>query len=130
VHALRNIHAALVPGGIVVDTQPVSARPTVSAGDVEVGAVDMRQWITTITRLDTRASEAFRVGLYRLALEERFVVADSFTNGRECAEIVRGWRDTRVPVGLGRRLATIETAVEMRQQVRLRLLIASGRTDP
>jgi hypothetical protein len=30
VHALRNIHSALVPNGLLVDTQPISAHPRVS----------------------------------------------------------------------------------------------------
>ena len=69
-HALRNIHAALVPGGLIVDTQPVAARPTVTAGSVELGTADMRRWIKTIGRLDRLAAEAIRKGLYRLSLEE------------------------------------------------------------
>ena len=66
-HALRNIHAALVPDGLIVDTQPVAARPTVTAGS---GTADMRRWIKTIGRLDRLAAEAIRKGLYRLSLEE------------------------------------------------------------
>jgi hypothetical protein len=41
VNALRRIHAALVPGGLVVDTQPVSARPSVEAFGVELGTLDL-----------------------------------------------------------------------------------------
>jgi hypothetical protein len=32
VHALHNIHSALAPDAILVDTQPVSARPPVAGG--------------------------------------------------------------------------------------------------
>jgi hypothetical protein len=130
VHALRNIHAALVPGGIIVDTQPVSARPRVTADSVELGTADMRQWIKTIGRLDRRAAGTIRAGLYRLSLEEQFIVTDTFSSGPECTEIMRGWRDTQVPVRLERRLASVETDVEVHQQVRLRLLTSASEAHP
>ena len=125
-HALRNIHAALVPGGLIVDTQPVGARPAVTADRAELGTADMRRWIKTIGRLDSRAAETIRDGLYRLSLEEQFIVTDTFSSGPECIEIMRGWRDTHVPVRLARRLANVETEVEIHQQVRLRLLTSAG----
>jgi hypothetical protein len=131
VHALRNIHTALVPGGLTVDTQPVSARPAVTASGVELGTGDMRQWITTVGRLDRLAAETIRDGHFRLSHEERFTVTDSFSSGPECLDLMRGWRDTQVPAGLARRLATVETEVELHQEVRLRLLIAAERAaDP
>jgi hypothetical protein len=130
VHALRNIHTALVPGGFTVDTQPVSARPAVTANGVELGTGDMRQWIATVGRLDRLTAEVIRDGHFRLSHEERFMVADSFSSGPECLEIMRGWRDTQVPAGLARRLATIETEVALHQEVRFRLLVTAEGGDP
>jgi hypothetical protein len=52
VHALHNIHVALVPDGIVVDTQPISARPPVSADGIVLGALDMGAWLETIQAVD------------------------------------------------------------------------------
>lgn len=47
-HALRNIQAALLPNGLLVDTQPISAHPRVIANGAELGALDMREWIETM----------------------------------------------------------------------------------
>jgi hypothetical protein len=127
VHALRNIHSALVTGGIVVDTQPVSARPRVTARGVELGAADLRRWVATVRGLDRRAAPMIDEGHYRVLREERLIVTDSFSCGPECLEIMRRWRDTQVPVGLERRLAAIETEVELHQQVRIRLLITADK---
>jgi hypothetical protein len=66
-------------------------------------------------------------GHYRVLREERLMVTDSFSSGPECLEVMRGWRDTQVPVGLERRLADIETDVELHQQARLRLLITADK---
>ena len=129
-HALRNIHSALVPGGITVDTQPVSPRPTVTANGVELGTGDLREWVTTVRSLDRRAALMMDDGYYRVVHEERFMVTDSFSSGVECLEIMSDWRDTLVPDGLARRLSTLETEIELHQEVRLRLLRAGNKANP
>ena len=52
VHALQNIHATLAPGALLVDTQPVSARPRVASDGVSLGSLDMRDWLETIQAVD------------------------------------------------------------------------------
>jgi hypothetical protein len=122
VHALRNIHAALIPHGLLVDTQPVSALPRVSTKEMELGTLDMRAWINTIHDVDQRFAETINAGLYSLEHEQRFVVADRFADGPECLETVGSWRDTQVPPSVTSRLETTQTAVTVEQEVRLRLL--------
>ena len=121
-HALRNIHAALVPEGLLADTQPLSPHPRVAAGDDELGTLDMRAWVDTIRAVDERFAEAFAGGLYTLQDEVHFVVSDSFGSGLECLETVISWRDTRVPPALASRLKATQAAVSVEQEVRLRLL--------
>jgi hypothetical protein len=122
VRALRNIHAALASDGIVVDTQPVSPRPEVASDSAKLGTLDMRDWLDTIHAVDELLTDAIEDGLYELRHESRFTVTDSFDNGPECLETVSGWRGTRVPPGVARRLAAATSAVTVEQQVRLRLL--------
>ena len=122
VHALRNIHAALVPDAIVVDTQPVSARPPVASGGVALGALDMRKWLKTIQAIDELFAETISVGLYELQHEARFVVTDTYDNGPECLEIVGSWRGTSVPDSVSTELRAATSLVTVQQEVRLRLL--------
>jgi hypothetical protein len=122
VHALHNIHAALLPEAILVDTQPVSARPPVAADGVTLGRLDMRDWLDTIHAVDDLVEETIAGGLYALEHESWLVVTDTYDNGPECLEIVRGWRGTHVPRGVIRRLAAATSPVTVRQEVRLRLL--------
>ena len=126
-HALRNIHAALTPDALLVDTQPVSAHPRVVALETDLGRLDMRAWLDTIQDVDQRFAETINAGLYRLEQEQRFVVADRFADGSECLETVGSWRDTQVPPPLASRLEATHTPVSVDQRVRLRLL---GRTMP
>jgi hypothetical protein len=122
VHALRNIHHALAPNGVLVDTQPVSARPPVESEGVELGSLDLREWLDTIRSVDDLVAETIAGGLYELQREQRFVVIDTFDNGRECLEHVSGWRGTRVPSGVSKRLTAAASRVTVEQEVRLRLL--------
>ena len=122
-HALRNIHAALAADGILVDTQPVSASPPVALAGGELGSLDMHEWLDTIHAVDERFAETIAAGIYELEHESRFIVTDSFDNGPECLGIVSGWRGTRVPPDLTRRLTEAATSpISLEQEVRLRLL--------
>ena len=121
-HALHNIHATLAPGAILVDTQPVSARPPVTADGVTVGTLDMREWLETIQAIDELFAETISVGLYELQDESRFVVTDLYDDGPECLEIVGSWQGASIPDSLATRLAATTSEVTMQQEVRLRLL--------
>jgi hypothetical protein len=122
VHALRNIHTALAPDGLLVDTQPISAHPRAVAGEVELGRLDMREWVDTIRAVDERSRETIAAGLFELQHEERFTVTDSFDDGHKCLETVSSWRDTRIPTPLASRLEATQATVTVEQEVRLRLL--------
>ena len=121
-HALHNIHSALAPDAILVDTQPVSVRPPVAADGVTLGTFDMREWLDTIRAVDELVAETISAGLYELRHESRFVVTDTFDSGPECLGIVRGWRGTRVQQPLSTSLAAAKSPVTVQQEVRLRAL--------
>jgi hypothetical protein len=122
VHALCNIHSALVPDGLLVDTQPISAHPRVTASGDELGALDMREWIKTIQAVDERVNETISTGLYDVTDERELVVTSIFEDGPDCLEIAGAWRGTRVPQPLADGLAVMRDQVALEQQVRLRLL--------
>ncbi len=126
-NALHNIHAALTPSGLLVDTQPVSPCPPVLGDGAKLGRLDMREWMRTIRAVDQRVAEAVEAGVYELQHEARFVVTDAFDSGPECLQAVRSWRETRVPPSLGSRLEATQARVSVEQEVRLRLL---RRTSP
>lgn len=121
-NALRRIHAVLTPGGLVVDTQPISAHPPVTAAGRELGTLDMREWRTTIDAIDRLVAETIDDGLFVLDAEHRFVVTDSFDDGREFVEAVTGWQGTRISRALARRGAVAPPPISVDQQVRLRVL--------
>ena len=121
-HALRNIHHALVPDGILVDTQPVSACPAVVSERVVLGSLDLREWLETVRSVDELVAETIAGGLYELQREQHFVVTDTFDDGLECLQHVGSWRGTRVPARVSKRLIAATSRVTVQQEVRLRLL--------
>ncbi len=121
-HALRSIHSALIPKGLLIDTQPISGQPNVTANEVEVGALDMREFIETIHAVDERVNESIVTGLYDVTYEREFVVRSIFDDGPDCLEIVGAWQGTRVPHTLADRLAVTRDQVALEQLVRLRIL--------
>jgi hypothetical protein len=121
VHALRQIHATLAPGGLLVDTQPLSPHPPVCLGDTQLGALDMRAWAATIDAIDQQTALALDAGLYRLEHERSFVVTDSYDDGPELIEYVQEWQGTRIPPAVERTLSEVSVPLSLHQDVRLRL---------
>ena len=122
--ALRKIHAALVPGGLLVDTQPLSARSPVEAAGRRLGSLDMREWAALIAAVDGSFATVLEEGLYSLEDEARYVVTDSFASGAALLEKVSDWRGTRISISLAARIAAVDSPAAVHQQVRMRLLRA------
>ena len=123
-NSLRNIHAALVRGGLLIDTQPVSARPAVEASAGRLGTLDMREWARLIEEVDQRVQQTVDAGMWASRGDHHFVVADTFESGSELSETVSGWQGTRIPARLSRRLAAAPGPLRVDQRVRLRVLEA------
>ena len=123
-NALRRIHAALIRDGLLVDTQPVSARPPVQAGSRRLGTLDMREWLKTIEAVDELVARTVDDGLYVIEDEQRFLATDTFESGPELVETVSGWEGTRISSALGERVVAARPPACVHQEVRLRLLRA------
>ncbi len=121
-HALRRIHAALLPGGLVVDSQPVSPEPSVEAADGGLGRLDMREWRATIDAVDERTAEAIDHGLFAIESEHTITVPDEFDSGAEFIEVVGAWRGTRIPPPVAEHARAARPPVRVPQEVRLRIL--------
>jgi hypothetical protein len=126
VNALRTIHRALVPGGLVIDTQPVSALPPVEMSGRELGTVDMREWARMIAAVDERVAETLADGLFELVEERRFVVTDTFDSGAELVAEVREWAGTVIPPDLAERVQACAGPARLHADVRLRLLVSAS----
>jgi hypothetical protein len=124
VNALRNIHAALVPGGLLIDTQPISARPAVEAAAGPIGSLDMREWVELIGTIDAQLDTAIDARLWQQREERWFVVSDTFESGANVLDVVTNWVGTHIPKDLSQRLRTSDGLVRVHQDVRMRVFEA------
>jgi len=124
VNALRKIHAALLPGGVLIDTQPISPRPAVQTSAGHLGTLDMRDWCKIIAAVDERVAQTIDDGLWASEGEHRFVVTDTFGSGAELVDTVKDWQGTRIAEALSRRLTAAGGQARVHQEVQLRVLRA------
>lgn len=122
VDALERIHTALDDGGVVVDTQPVSAQPPVVGANGPLGELDMSDWAETIAAVDARIMETVERGLFSVAADRMVVVTDDYDSGAEFVAETREWAGTRVPPALARRAEAESGPVRLHQDVRVRVL--------
>jgi hypothetical protein len=122
VDALTRIHAALVRGGKLVDTQPVSLRLPVTLGGEPAGELEDDEWLETVAAVDAELEKTLVSGLFELTYEELYGVVHEFGSGRECLDVVAGWAGTHVPAELARRLERGSARTTIEQETRLRLL--------
>jgi hypothetical protein len=122
VDVLTRIHAALVPDGVLVDTQPVSPRLPVALDGEPVGELDDDEWLQTVAAVDSETDRVLAAGLFELRHEERYAVLHEFGSGEECLEVVGSWAGTHVPTEVASRLERGSGRVTVEQGTRLRLL--------
>ena len=123
-NALRKIHRALVPGGLVIDTQPLSAHPPIESGSEILGTLDMSEWARTIATIDGLVQQTIGQGLFDLQRESRYVVTDEYDDGAEFVAVTRDWAGTNVSEALAARVGPEQGRVRLHQDVSVRLLRA------
>ena len=123
-NALRKIRDALVPGGVVIDTQPVSALPPVVSESGPLAALDMRDWARTIATIDRRIDRTIHDGLFDLVESAQYVVSDEYDDGQELVAVTRDWQGTVVDDAFVRRVGGERRPVRLDQTIRLRVLRA------
>ena len=121
VDALTRIHAALVPGGVLVDTQPVSPRLPVALGGEPIGELEDDEWLEMVAAVDAEVENALTAGFFERRHEELYGIVHEFGSGDECLEVVGSWAGTTVPPAVVARLEHDSRLATVKHDVRLRL---------
>ena len=122
VDALRQIHSAVVSGGLVLDMQPLAPRPPVEADGRRLGSLDMREWRGIVDDVTELVDRTIADGLFREEGRRDYEVLETFDDGRELVETVREWDGTKISQALATRVEGATPPLLIREGVRMRVL--------
>jgi hypothetical protein len=117
VHALRNIHEALVPDGVLLDMHPIPPSTRAEVGGRSLGEFDDAEFMDIV-----RATEAPLVegDLFALEAELEFDWLERFESAEELLEDVELWEGCRIPETLAAKIREAEPPIDVWERVVLR----------
>ena len=113
-NALRNIHTALVPGGMLVDIHPIPPAEQAEADGRVLGRIDEREFFG-IVRSSEHALES--CGVFELEAGVEHDVVERFDTVEEFFEIVGEREGTRIPARLASRVRAAAPPIDLRENV-------------
>jgi SAM-dependent methyltransferase len=117
VHALRQIHRALGPGGILLDMHPTRPSARAEVGGVSLGDFDDEEFFGIVDATEKPVAES---DLFELEQEVEFDHLERWDNGEQLLEDVKTWDGCHVPRGLAERIRRAEPPVDIWERVVLR----------
>jgi len=125
VHALRRIHEALVPEGILLDMHPIPPSTRAEVGGRSLGQFDDSEFMDTVAQTEAALEQTVTEGLFVLETELEFDWLERFDSGEELIEDIESWGDVRIPEDLAARIRSAEPPVDLWERVVLRRFCAS-----
>lgn len=117
-HALRQIHQALVPGGILLDMHPVPPSTRAEVQGMSLGEFGDAEFMQLVA--DGEA-EFERSGLFAQQSKVEFDYLERYDDGAEMLEDIReGWGDLPSPSDLEKRIRDADRPVDIWERVVLR----------
>jgi len=129
VNALRKIHRALVPGGLLVDAQPVGGRVPVDSTGTVLGTLDMREWRRTVNSVAELIDETVAGGLFSAETERGYDVLETFDDGKELVETVSEWAGTKISRALAARVEGATPPLAIRESAAMPFEIKRVRAE-
>jgi hypothetical protein len=114
VHALRNIHSALVPGGTLVDIHPIPPAEQAEASGRVLGRIDERGFFEIVRATERELGSA---GLFEVEAAVERDVFERFDTAVEFFEIVGDREGVRIPTRLARRVRAASPPIDLRERV-------------
>jgi hypothetical protein len=123
VYVLRQVHRALLPGGLLLDVHPLGDDFPVLAGERGIGFVDTKKFRSILEAMDECVDQAVAEGLFEELRVLRRHVVERYDNAAEALEEADSWENLRLPSAVRRRLQeTDATPIEFIDTVRYSLL--------
>jgi hypothetical protein len=123
VNALRNIHQALVPAGILLDMHPVPPATRAEVRGVSLGEFDDAEFQDLVKTAEACILET---GLFEHETEIEFDWVERYDDPIELlTDVQEGWDGCNIPPDLEARIRSAEEPVDIWERVVLRRFRAS-----
>ena len=117
-HALRQIHQALVPGGVLLDLHPVPPSTQARVQGRSLGEFDDAEFMELVANGE---AEIERSGLFAQESEVEFDYLERYDDPAQMLEDIReDWETCKVPAELEARILEAEGPVDIWERVVLR----------
>ena len=117
-HALRQIHQALVPGGVLLDMHPVPPSTRAEVRGENLGEFDDAEFMQIVVNAE---AEIERRGLFTRESEVEFDYLERYDDPAQLLEDIReGWDGCQIPAELEQRILAAEEPVDIWERVVLR----------
>jgi hypothetical protein len=117
VNALRKVHKALVPGGVLLDMHPVPPSARAEVDGRSLGEFEDAEFFGIVTATENLLATS---GLFEPEAELHFDWLERYDSGDELLEDVKSWESCRVPRALAARIRKAEPPVDVWERVVLR----------
>jgi hypothetical protein len=118
VHALRQIHQALVPGGVLLDMHPVPPSTRAEVRGESLGEFDDSEFMEIVAAGEAKIEDS---GLFTRGSELEFDYLERYDDPAQLLEDIReGWDGCRIPAELEKRILEANEPVDIWERVVLR----------
>jgi SAM-dependent methyltransferase len=118
VHALRQIHQALVPGGVLLDMHPVPPSTRAEVRGESLGEFDDAEFMELVAAGEAKIEHS---GLFTRESELEFDYLERYDEPVQLLEDIKeGWEGCRIPAELEQRILEADEPVDIWEHVVLR----------
>jgi SAM-dependent methyltransferase len=118
VHALRQIHQALVPGGVLLDMHPVPPSTRAEVRGESLGEFDDAEFMELVAAGEAKIEDS---GLFTRESELEFDYLERYDDPVQLLEDIKeGWEGCRIPAELEQRILEADEPVDIWEHVVLR----------
>ena len=124
-HALRQIHQALVPDGVLLDMHPIPPSTRAEVRGESLGEFDDAGFMDVVASAEAKIEDS---GLFTFEWELEFDYRERYGDAAELVEDVKeGWEGCSIPRELERRILSAGEPVDVWEHVVLRKFRAEPR---
>ena len=110
----------LIPGGLLVDLQPIPPSPSIHARGENLGRLEQSQVWERFGMTEPGVQVAVREGLFELEVELEFYVIERFDSKATLIATINGRDDWNMSEQLAERLEHADPPIDARDRLRLR----------